>query len=55
MSPGIWFGVGLTVGGIIVVAFAVSWFRRDAQPDLGSVSESWVVHHRAGQPHDMGH
>jgi len=55
MSTGIWFGVGLAVGGLVIAAFAVSRHRRSVRPDLGSVSEQWVVHHRAAQSHELEH
>jgi len=53
MSTGMWFGVALAVGGIVFAALAVSRHRRGVRPDLGSVSEQWVVHHRASQSHEL--
>ena len=54
MSVGTWVGIGTAVAALI--ALALTWSRRrEYRPDLGSVSDAWIVHHRAGQTHDPGH
>jgi hypothetical protein len=50
MSNEIWVAIGCAIAVVIAVAALVS-FRRRAF-DLGSVSDQWIAHHRANQPHD---
>ena len=50
MSTWIWVAIGCAIGVVIAVAAQVSYRRRTF--DLGSVSDQWVAHHRANQPHD---
>lgn len=40
--------VGLILFALVVVVFAVSWFRRHEAFDLGTVSHQWIAEQRFG-------
>jgi len=46
-----WFVGGIALAGI-VIALVVSWYGRDRQGDLGTVSEQWVAEQRFGSTRD---
>lgn len=47
----VWVVLGIGVA-CVVAALATSWFRRNQDFDLGSVSHQWIAERRLGQGHE---
>jgi len=43
-----WVALGIGIA-VAVLMLATSWFRRDHDVDLGSVSHHWIAEQRMGQ------
>jgi hypothetical protein len=46
-----WIVLGMGIA-VAVLMLATSWFRRDQDVDLGSVSHHWIAEQRMDQRHD---
>jgi hypothetical protein len=46
-----WIVLGMGIA-VAVLMLATSWFRRDHDVDLGSLSHHWITEQRMGQGHD---